>query len=306
MSNHKPRVSIGLPVYNGERFLKEALESILSQTFNDFELIISDNASTDATQEICMLYGASDQRIRYYRNAQNHGAAYNYRRVFELSTGEYFKWAAADDVCEPEYLACCVEALDADSTIAVAHTKTRFIDEQRRPLDITDPGWDLRSADAAERLRYVMFSGHWVNIIFGLIRAKTLTRTRLVGSYPGGDYRVLGELALLGKFVELPHYFFLRRFHRDASSQHTDSLEWTVAFYSGTSHHLSMPTWQRTLDNFITIMRSRLRPRLKLSLLVSLLRRMHWQQVQFLRELKLAAMYFVRHFTSPSSSQPKS
>lgn len=110
-----PRVSVGMPIYNGERFLKAAIESILAQTLTDFELIISDNGSTDQTQEICQAYATKDQRIRYYRSAQNFGASWNHNRVFELSTSEYFKWAACDDICKPEYLEQCVEILVDDT-----------------------------------------------------------------------------------------------------------------------------------------------------------------------------------------------
>src|SRR5436190_12174806 len=94
-----PIVSIGLPVFNGERYLRQALDSLLGQDFQDFELIISDNASTDRTAEICRAYVAKDRRIRYYRNESNIGSAPNYRRVFELARGEFFKWCSHDDVC---------------------------------------------------------------------------------------------------------------------------------------------------------------------------------------------------------------
>src|SRR5688572_10868700 len=103
MPEKNPRVSIGLPVYNGENYLAEAIDSILAQTFEDFELIISDNASTDRTQEICEAYAAKDGRIRYYRSEVNKGSAWNFNRVFELARGEYFKWAAHDDYIAPEY-----------------------------------------------------------------------------------------------------------------------------------------------------------------------------------------------------------
>ena len=112
MLNNKPRVSIGMPVFNGENYLAEALDSLLTQTFSDFELIISDNASTDKTEEICRAYAVRDQRIRYFRNQENLGASRNYNRVFELSSGEYFKWAAHDDLCAPEFLGRCVDVLD--------------------------------------------------------------------------------------------------------------------------------------------------------------------------------------------------
>ena len=124
-----PRVSIGLPVYNGEKFIREAIDSIFSQTFEDFELIISDNGSTDRTQQICQAYAAQDLRIRYYRNKKNIGAARNYNLVFELASGEYFKWAAHDDLCAPEYLERCVEILDRDPDVVLCYPKTSIIDE---------------------------------------------------------------------------------------------------------------------------------------------------------------------------------
>ena len=95
----KPRVSIGLPVYNGQEFLEETLHSILNQTFNDFELIICDNASTDRTAEICRSFAKRDRRIRYYRNEINLGAAKNFNGVFFLARGEYLKWSDNDDLC---------------------------------------------------------------------------------------------------------------------------------------------------------------------------------------------------------------
>ena len=107
----QPLVSIGLFVYNGERFIEDALHSILGQTFTDFELIISDNASTDQTGEIAHSYALRDKRIRYYRNEKNMGAGWNVRRVYELATGKYFKQAAVDDLLESDFLRQCVEIL---------------------------------------------------------------------------------------------------------------------------------------------------------------------------------------------------
>ena len=105
MNSSKPRVSIGLPVRNGARYLGEAVDSLLRQTYTDFELIISDNASTDQTEAICRAYVARDPRVRYYRSSQDVGLANNYNYLFIRARGEYFKWAAADDVHEPDYLA---------------------------------------------------------------------------------------------------------------------------------------------------------------------------------------------------------
>src|SRR5262252_3377793 len=109
---HRPTVSVGLPVYNGERYLEESIDSILAQTYTDFELIISDNASTDRTECICRRYAAADARVRYYRNERNIGGYPNHSRVFSLARGRYFRFAAHDDVCDRQLLARCVEALE--------------------------------------------------------------------------------------------------------------------------------------------------------------------------------------------------
>lgn len=282
-----PPVSIGVPVYNGERFLALALDGLLAQTYPDFELIISDNGSTDGTAEICRDYAARDRRIRYHRAAENRGLAWNYRRVFELSNGRYFKWAAADDVCAPEFVDRCLGALEGDPTGVLAYSKTRFLDAGGRLIDTTDKGWDLRSPQAHERLRYVIRAGHWVNSIFGLIRADALARTRLVASYPGGDYRLLGELAVIGKFFEVPDHLFFRRLHPGASSQHTDDLGWQVHFYTGHQSRFAAPTWRLAADHFRTIARARLSLRHKLSLVITLLRRLRWEQDALVTELRL-------------------
>src|SRR5690242_8968780 len=108
-----PKVTVGMPVYNGERYMRFALDSLLAQDFQDFEIVISDNASTDRTSEICAEYAARDSRVRYHRNATNIGASPNYNRTFELARGQYFKWCAHDDVCLPSFLSKCVATMEA-------------------------------------------------------------------------------------------------------------------------------------------------------------------------------------------------
>src|SRR5712671_2230439 len=107
-----PRVSIGVAVYNGERFLSKTLDSLLAQTFEDLEIIICDNCSEDGTEHICRSYAASDNRIQYHRNSTNIGAPRNFNLVTTLSRGEYFKWSSADDLCAPVMIERCVEVLD--------------------------------------------------------------------------------------------------------------------------------------------------------------------------------------------------
>ena len=286
MSNCKPRVTIGLAVYNGERFLEQTLDSLLEQSYADFELIISDNASTDRTEEICRVYTVKERRIRYSRNEENRGYAWNYNHLFALSTGEYFKWATADDVCKPDYLVRCVDVLDSDPSIVLAYPKTRFIDETGKLLETTDSDWNLQSESAQERLRFVLYADGWVNSILGLIRSNALSKTRLLASYGGGDYSLLGELSLLGKFYEIPDYLFLRRIHPEASSQHTKDLRWFVEFCTGQKGGISLPSWNRCLDHFTTITRSRLSVRQKMSLIFSLTCVMWWRRSWLLKELE--------------------
>ena len=134
MIDRIPRVSIGMPVYNGAAFLRESLDSLLSQTYEDFELVISDNGSTDGTQNICRAYATEDVRIRYYREEENRGAAWNYNRVFELARGEYFKWAAHDDVHAPTFLERCVEVVDNNPDVLWCFSRHTHVDCYGRPL----------------------------------------------------------------------------------------------------------------------------------------------------------------------------
>jgi glycosyltransferase involved in cell wall biosynthesis len=301
MTVSRPRVSIGIPVFNGEPFLRETLDSLLAQTYSDFELVISDNASTDGTETICRDYARRDGRIRYYRSEENCGAAKNYRRVFDLSSAPYFKWANADDVSEPGHVARCVLELDRDATVVLACSKTRFIDATGQRLDIDDPGWNLRHEEGLERLRYALFAGHWVNSIYGVMRRHALAMTRFIGSYPGGDYRVLTDLTVFGKFVEVPEYLFLRRLHPGASSHHVRNVSWLMAFYTGQPTRIALPTWQRAWDDFVAIHRSGLSVTAKLSLLRSLMHRSYWHRTDFCSELIYASKHCLRRLNSVTS-----
>jgi len=208
-----PRVSIGLPVYNGEEFLEEALESLCAQTFEDFELIISDNASTDKTREICEDYASKDRRIRYYRNERNFGAARNYNLVFERATAQYFKWAAHDDTCGKTFLERCIEILDRDASVVLCYPKTRIIDEKGKIISNDRDSLHLQSWSAHERLRQLVTSYNLCNPIFGLMRSDVLRKTCVIGSYIASDYILMVELCLQGKFWEVPDFLFFRRDH---------------------------------------------------------------------------------------------
>jgi len=230
LARDKPRASIGLPVFNGEKYLEEALDSILAQTYTDFEVIISDNASTDRTQQICHAYAAMDSRIRYYRNERNLGAPRNFNRVFELSSGEYFKWAAYDDVLAPEYLQKCVSVLDKDPSIVLCHSKTGRIDEHGALVGTYDHKMRIDSTKPHERFGDLISVHNPCWPIFGVVRASTLRMTPLIGNYGAADWNLLAEIGLLGRIYEIPEYLFFRRDHPQAyTRRHHEHMRFAMS-----------------------------------------------------------------------------
>ena len=219
MISNGPQVSIGLPVFNGENYLAEALDSILAQTFLDFELIISDNASTDRTQKICETYAAKDDRIRYYRSPKNLGMAWNFNHAFELSVGEYFKWSAHDDLLAPNFLAKCVVILDQDPSVVLCYPKARIIDEQGHPLEDYNVKLNTDSPRPQDRFGDLLLAGHRCFEIFGVIRASALRMTPLLGSYGHTDGVLLARLGFLGRFYEVPEHLFFPRKHLEQSME---------------------------------------------------------------------------------------
>lgn len=219
MTQFPPRISIGMPVYNGARYIKEALDSLTTQTYSDFELIISDNASADSTPEIIKKYAAKDRRLRYYRNEKNLGLGANQNRVYALARGEYFMLAHHDDVRAPEYLERCLEILDHDPTVVVCYTKTQDIDENGNFLDRTDPPLKVDSYRSLERFRDLIRMDHICEPDFGLMRMSYLRRTKLHGDYADSDRVLLAELGLYGRFHQIPETLFYRRAHSLQSTE---------------------------------------------------------------------------------------
>jgi glycosyltransferase involved in cell wall biosynthesis len=229
MSDNNPCVSIGLPVYNRERYVRETLDSLLAQTFEDFELIISDNASTDGTEDICREYASKDRRIHYYRNDENMGASWNFNRVFELAVGKYFKWAASDDICAPNYLLRCVEILDRNPACVLCFPQTVMIDEFGNEIgnNLTGLSLNLTSPKVHERYKQLHESltdyiERVVPIAFALMRSCVLKRTPLVANYVGSDIPLAAELALRGEFCEIPEPLFYQRVHAENSTWGND------------------------------------------------------------------------------------
>ena len=243
-----PRVSIGLPVHNGEPFLEATLDALLTQTFDDFELIISDNASTDRTGALCCAYAERDRRIRYTRLPKNIGAAGNWNRVLQLASAPYFKWAAHDDLHQPEFIARCAQALDADPTVVLAYPRAITIDDEGR---VVTGAWGARPEFSAA-VPLARFAAGLSRPrdplplpLFGVARADSLRRTGLMDSRPNCDRMILAELSLYGRFRELAEPLFLQRDHsRRAGPRLAGNPAEAVYFWDPSRHgKVGYPHW---------------------------------------------------------------
>jgi glycosyltransferase involved in cell wall biosynthesis len=219
--SNSPLVSVGLPVYNGERYVGDAISSVLAQSYQNFELVIADNASTDRTEQICRKFAELDGRIRYVRNAQNIGAGPNHNLVFTLSMGRYFKWCAADDRINPEFLSRCVALLEERADVVLAYPSVRSIDEDGNEIPLFGPPMLDYDHDAGpvERFRGDLKSRFWCTNweTFGLFRSEVLRQTTLHRSYYGSDQTLILELTLLGKFYRVPEAILYSREHTGRS-----------------------------------------------------------------------------------------
>jgi glycosyltransferase involved in cell wall biosynthesis len=220
--NAVPRLSIGLPVYNGERYLAKSLNALLSQTYEDFELIISDNASTDSTADICRRYEKADPRIRYVRQPRNIGAAPNHNFLFREARGELFKWAGADDLYARNLLESCIAELDEHPEAVLVHSWTAAIDSADNVTQTLKYPLTTDSTSAPERFRTMLFgSGEEDHGLihsddqYGVIRADVLRRVAPENSFYHADRVFMIEIALQGPFRQVPDWLYFRRDHAD-------------------------------------------------------------------------------------------
>ncbi len=217
-----PPLSIGLPVYNGEAYLADSLEALLGQSFEDFELIISDNDSTDGTADISRRFEALDSRVRYLRQRANIGAGPNHHFVFQQSRGALFKWAAADDLYARDLLERCIGVLDERRDVVLAHSWTAAINSEGRITQALEYPLATDSPRASERFRSMLFGsgGNDEGLIraddfYGVIRAGVLRRVLPQGSYYHSDRTLTAEIGLYGPFHQTPDWLYFRRDHRE-------------------------------------------------------------------------------------------
>src|SRR4051794_9402520 len=226
-----PRLSIGLPVYNGERWLTQAIESLLGQTYGDFTLLISDNGSTDATRDFCEAYAKRDSRVQYLRHDVNRGVIWNWNWVFKVSHSEYFKWAACDDVYHPKFLESCIDVLDQEPDVVWCHTRSRHVDGSGQVLagdENTAISYVARqnceadvpcrtSNRSSSRFKAIILGHGGCLDCHAVIRSQMLRKTRLYLPYFGSEKVLMAEIALLGRHHEVPETLYDVRIHDQAA-----------------------------------------------------------------------------------------
>lgn len=239
-----PLVTVGMPVYNGAPYVREAIESVLDQQLGDLELVISDNGSTDATERICRAAASADSRVRYYRENVNRGAAWNYNRVLELARGDYFHWAASDDRFEPEYLGSCLERLEREPNAVLAFCSARIVDGDGSFVEYWSPrtGYACQDRPAA-RFQDVLNHGKRCFEVFGVMRTRDLLGTQRIAPFSDSDRSLLTELAMLGKFAHIDRPLYVNREHEN-DSLHTHPRRQDRAQWFAPGQMTRFPQWR--------------------------------------------------------------
>jgi glycosyltransferase involved in cell wall biosynthesis len=199
------QVLIGLPVFNGEKYVAAAIESILNQTLADLRLVISDNASTDATEEVCRKYAQADSRVHYFRQARNLGLVPNFNFVYQPAGEPYFKWTGHDDILQSTYLERCVDLLERDSSLALAQSLALEVDTTGAKTRTFYDDIRLSGARPRDRIWRLLWAKHLTEQ-WAVLRTQLVDKIRPLGSYPGSDRNFNAELLILGDmgYVEEP------------------------------------------------------------------------------------------------------
>jgi len=281
-----PLVTIGLPVYNSEKYLRQSLDSLLGQTYSNFILIINDNASTDRTPQICQEYIDSDSRVQYYRNDYNIGNPRNFNRVFDLTKTQYLKWSTADDFWEPEFLDRAVEIMEADPGIILCYPKTFLIDDKGGNPQPYEDKLHLTQEDPADRFLTLISTIGLSHQHLGLMRMAEVRRTHLLHTHVASDINFLAEMTLYGKFYELPERLFYRRFHKTSGSwKRGDKKHDAKYYYASEERNIELKHWRCHAGFFAAVYTSPVSLRSKMRIYRHLIRRLIWDRHDLISEL---------------------
>jgi glycosyltransferase involved in cell wall biosynthesis len=289
-----PRVSIGIPIYNGEATIRSAIEPLLAQSFGDFELLVSDNASTDSTGEIVREMARHDQRIRYVRQPTNLGVNGNYSYVATAARAEFLKWASCSDWCAPTFLERCLGALDKNPDAVLAVPRTRLFEGELSNAEDYAGDIQLLGDQPAERFIALIRTMQLNNAMNGLIRLKALRRTRLLETYQRSDIVLMGALALQGKFLLVDEPLFYRRMEPATASALQDAAAVRRLHYPVMSFRALFQHWKIQTGWFRAAATAPVRLRERAKALSWVARVTLWDRQALLGDLAEAWRYTVR------------
>jgi len=280
-----------MPAYNAAAHIELALGSLMDQTFRDIEIIVSDNASTDATPEIVRTVAAGDSRVRYIRQPNNIGANKNYTFVARAARGSYFKWASSNDWCAPTFLERCLERLESNPDAVVATPRTRLFENDLSTA--RDYGCDIAVLEDTPLERVISLASglRLNNMMNGLIRTSALQNTGLIEQYYGADIVLMGHLALLGKILLHDDRLFYRRLEvgsstalQDAESirKHHYPTPGLRMLFQNTKHHIG---WLRAAMSAPMTLNERTK------VIAFIVRRAYWHRGSMLDDLDDAATF---------------
>lgn len=304
MNPCRPRISIGLPVFNGQRYLAQAIDSIRGQTVEDWELIISDNGSTDQTPYICREWVRRDRRIQYWRSPINRGATWNFNRVFRIARADYFKWAAYDDLIEPNFLDKCCNVLDEDASAVLSYTQVQLIDAEGGFIRRKSTCLPVDSADPALRLHAVLCQIPF-EAVFGVIRGDVLASTGLLGDYANADIVLLAELALRGRMIEVPESLFHSRDHAGNSVRaHPAPTDRAVWFDPRAAGRITFPICREAMAYGAAINEAPLTVYERMRCWGQVARWVQWNRGRMARELNLNGRRYARQLFAAWRGEP--
>lgn len=274
-----------MPVYNGEESIAESLNSLLAQTYTDFELIISDNASTDGTESICRSYADKDKRVIYKRNKKNIGIAKNYNVLVDYARGKYFKWASANDVCKPTMLEKCVKVLEERKDVVLCYPETVLFGEDKNMVEKYTDNMDLQDTKPSQRFKKYIDRVKLNNVMNGLIRLDVLKKTPLNKEHFSTDLNFTAELTLYGKFVEVHEPLFYRRMDDQTLTSLKSEEEATRCFHPELDKAMLFQYWKLFFEYYSSVWRAPITRIEKFNIYKYLLKRTIWARVKLYHDL---------------------
>jgi glycosyltransferase involved in cell wall biosynthesis len=289
-----PKISVGMPAYNSSATIGNAIESLLEQSFADFELIVSDNASTDSTRDVVEGYGSRDSRIRYVRQPVNIGVNPNYSHVVRCARGEFFKWSSSSDWCAPRFLERCLKVLQAHDDTVLVVPRTRLF--RGSPATSEDYPSDIELLDDLPSARLKHLNSHLAlnNAMNGLIRMSALARTRLLGPYMSADVVLMGHLALLGKFRLVDERLFYRRMEKATATALQDAATVLAQHYPEAGAHTLFQGSKQQVQWVRAALTAPMPLGERLRCLAYVAKMCYWKREAYLQDLRGAWYYLAR------------